>query len=411
MQSPTRILYLTSYSPVEKSYGAQLRTYQIASALQTVGEVDCVVVSHEDNHLAGPTTRGAVAVQREIRLQPVPPRSWWERLRCGIDPRFVDFHGHAVREPDRTAVLSQLPKYDLVWLHHLHTANVLAQWHWPRSVLDLDDIPSSFLRSVWQNGGTWEKRIRAGLRMPVALGRERLLRERFSLLTVCSEADRQCLPWPEDVHVIPNGFERPAKDPVRRLAAPRRIGFIGRFDHLPNSDGIRWFVRECWPAIKRDVPDCRLRLVGEGSEEMSGLAGPDIDRFGWLADAAEEIATWSAMIVPLRLGAGTRIKIAEAFSRKCPVVSTPLGAYGYDVTHGQELLLAGAPDTFAHACVTLLRDEATGSALADRAWRRFLDEWTWDSIAPRVWKTAEDCLRRNQADPKSAPSAGARSHE
>jgi glycosyltransferase involved in cell wall biosynthesis len=414
MQPSVRILYLTSYSPVEKSYGAQLRTHQIATALQAVGRVDCVVVSHEDAHLACPAPRGSIAVHREIRLRPVPLRSLWERLRCGLDPRFVNFHGHSVPESDRTSVLSRLRNYDLVWLHHLHTANVFSNWFWPRSVLDLDDIPSSFLRSVWQNGGDLGKRIRAGLRLPVALGRERLLGERFSVLSVCSEADRQRLPRSANVHVIPNGFERPAKDPVRHLAVPRRLGFIGRFDHLPNSDGVRWFLRESWPAIKQQLPDCRLRLIGEGSDSIRESAGPDIDRFGWLADPGEEIATWSAMIVPLRLGAGTRIKIAEAFSRKCPVVSTPLGAYGYDVTDGRELLLAGDARSFGNACVAMVRDAGAGADLADRAWQRYLGEWTWDRIAPRVCATAEDCIHlhktgrtlpRRAASPESCETA------
>jgi glycosyltransferase involved in cell wall biosynthesis len=398
MQSSIRILYLTSYSPVEKSFGAQLRTHHVANALQTLGQVDCIVVNHENSHPPEKESDSPVAVRHNILLQPVPRRSWWESLQCGIDPRFIDFHGHVVPGAERSSMLSRLPEYDLVWLHHLHTANVFGQWHWPRSVLDLDDIPSSFLRTVRQNGAGLGARIRAGLKIPVAQGRERLLRERFSILAVCSEADRQSLPWSENVHVIPNGFERPEKDPVRHLAIPPRIGFIGRFDHLPNSDGIRWFVEECWPAIKREIPECRLRLVGEGSDSMSNCTGPDIDRFGWLSDPTEEIATWSSMIVPIRLGAGTRIKIAEAFSRKCPVVSTPLGVYGYDVTHGKELLLADSPDSFANACVALARNEQAGSALAECAWRRFLEEWTWDRIAPRVLEAAEDCLRRSRGN-------------
>ena len=65
---------------------------------------------------------------------------------------------------------------------------------------------------------------------------------------------------------------------------------------------------------------------------------PDVDALGYVADAASEMATWSAMIIPVRLGGGTRVKIADAFSRKCPVVSTRLGAYGYDVQTGRELI-------------------------------------------------------------------------
>jgi len=93
------------------------------------------------------------------------------------------------------------------------------------------------------------------------------------------------------------------------------------------------------------------------------------------------------------VGAGTRVKVADGFSRKCPIVSTHLGAFGYDVRSGRELLLADKPDDFATACVSLIRDPTGASAMADRAYAAFLQNWTWDAIAPRVWAAAEDALR------------------
>ncbi len=79
-----------------------------------------------------------------------------------------------------------------------------------------------------------------------------------------------------------------------------------------------------------------------------------------MQDPAAEIATWSAMVIPIRLGAGTGVKIADGFSRKCPVVSTQLGAFGYDVQHGRELLLVRDDDpvAFASACVSLIGEPA-----------------------------------------------------
>jgi glycosyltransferase involved in cell wall biosynthesis len=399
MKRPIRILYLTSYSPAERPYGAQLRTYHIATALQALGQLDCVVVQHDDDQTLAPDPGSSIRVQRVIKLRPTAARSPWERLRCGLDARFVNYYGHSVAEQERMSVLSQVPAYDLVWLHHLHTANVFAQWSWPRSVLDLDDIPSSFYRTERQSGGGLARRLRAGFRMQMAKRRERLLGERFTVLSVCSDEDRRYLGLGGKVHVIPNGFERPAGEPLRRVVTPPRIGFIGRFDHRPNADGIHWFARECWPHVKQAVPDCRLRLVGKDSDGSLKPAGRDIDALGWLPDPAEEIATWSTMIVPVRLGAGTRIKIAEAFSRKCPVVSTPLGAYGYEVQDGRELLLADDPAAIANACVSLLRDQTRGSALAECAWQQFLKKWTWDSITPRILAAAEDCLQQSRLPP------------
>ncbi len=108
------------------------------------------------------------------------------------------------------------------------------------------------------------------------------------------------------MHVIPNGFERPQVVPVRTPANPPRLGFIGVFDHTPNVEGIHWFVTHCWPRVKQEIPNVRLRLVGRHSDGTLKPIGADIDALGWLPDPNPEIMTWTAMIVPILGGAGTR---------------------------------------------------------------------------------------------------------
>jgi glycosyltransferase involved in cell wall biosynthesis len=147
--------------------------------------------------------------------------------------------------------------------------------------------------------------------------------------------------------------------------------------------------------VKRDVPGARLRLVGKDSDAPWKPEASDVQALGYLTDPADEIATWSAMIVPVLHGAGTRVKIADGFSRKCPVVSTYLGAYGYDVRNGRELLLADDPREFAAACVAFIRDRTAARAITERAYKAFLEKWTWDAVAPRVCAAAKDALRLN----------------
>jgi glycosyltransferase involved in cell wall biosynthesis len=158
-------------------------------------------------------------------------------------------------------------------------------------------------------------------------------------------------------------------------------------------------VEKSWPRIKREIPNAKLRLVGKYTDGLLKPANPDVEGLGWIRDPSEEIATWSGMIVPIRLGAGTRVKVAEAFSRKCPLISTRLGARGYDCVDGKELLLADSPEAFARACIYVLQKPSDAAAMAERAWLRFLEQWTWDAIAPHVWATAEHCLRLASTSP------------
>ena len=174
MGIPIRILYLAPCRPTENAFGTQLRTLQIASALQTLGQLDFIVVKlEEDGGEVVHASDSAFAVRRVIKLRPVGARSMLERLRCGLDPKFMGYHGHAAPAEDRAYVAGELPQYDLVWLHHIRTANALGRWAWPRSVMDVDDVPSTYFRSVLQSTCSPRARLRARFDLRLARQRER----------------------------------------------------------------------------------------------------------------------------------------------------------------------------------------------------------------------------------------------
>lgn len=320
-----------------------------------------------------------------------------KKLRWAIDSSYLNVHGAVVAEADRARIEAILPNYDLVWVMNSRTPNILQKWAWQKAHLDLDDVPSTYYQARARNGLSPRERSKAKMLQYLMKRRELRWKERFATLSVCSEDDLRYLGGGERIHVIPNGFERPAIEPVRKpLPKPPRIGFIGLYDYEPNQEGVRWFLERCWSAIQQALPGVRFRLIGKGTDGPNGPKGPGIDALGFVEDSAAEIATWSAMVIPIRLGGGTRIKIADAFSRKCPVVSTSLGAYGYGAEDGKQLRLADTPEQFVAACVDVVRNRAEAEAMAERAWTEFLEKWTWDAIAPRVWAAAEDCMRRSR---------------
>jgi glycosyltransferase involved in cell wall biosynthesis len=221
--------------------------------------------------------------------------------------------------------------------------------------------------------------------------RENRLIGRFNVLVVCSEEDRKYLGNSTRIHVVPNGFDVPETVSLDEHTTPVRLGFIGLFHYKPNEEGVKWFIEEVWPSIRREVPEATLRLIGSGSEAFA-RSEHGIEGLGWVADPGPEIATWAAMVVPILRGGGTRIKIAEAFARRCAVVATSTGAYGYDVVAGRELLRADSPPAFASACVSLLRDSELRERLSANAFVKFQQSWTWDAIGSRVAAAVHACV-------------------
>jgi glycosyltransferase involved in cell wall biosynthesis len=393
-----RILYVTPWHSGTPKSASELRSDRIANVLQQLGKVEVVSVrDHHDN--ADPAIEDSAPASDDglcVGVHPLRHRGWKRKAHWLLDPRVAQPHGVAVDASAADVVRAAARDSDVIWFFKLRTANMFPDWSWPRSVVDVDDLPSQFERSMLSSIPA-HQRIATRLRAWSWQRRERLLAERFSVLTVCSEADRGYLAGlgvDAPVHVVPNGFDRPAVLPTRRLASPPRLGFIGVFDHAPNAAGVHWFTQHCWPLIKRRVPAARLRLVGRLTDGPMRPPGPDIDALGYIPEANEEMATWSAMVVPVRSGAGTRGKIAHALSQKCPVVSTRLGAYGYEPAHGRDMLLGDSAEEFADACVLAIQQPQVGAEIARRAWDRFVETWTWEAIGPQVLAAAQDCLAR-----------------
>lgn len=390
-----RILYVT---PLWPPCGARQRCLQVLDALQQIGKVELAILDKGSTdrsliELANASVRTEYAGQQVARSS----EGWIRKFVRKIDARSNYPDGWKVKDGSASHLIEHVNDFDLVWIFQLYSAEFFENRAWPRSVLDIDDVPSVYESSGVKTERGAVNRASAVFRSWAWKRREKLLSDRFTLLTVCSSEDREYLEKQghrAPIHVIPNGFKAPLLEPVRKVATPPRVGFIGHFSHFPNPDGLRWFFENCWPLIRREVPDARLRIVGPGSDGPLAPSGPDVDNLGWLANPSEEISTWALMIVPIRIGGGTRVKIAEAFSEKCPIVSTSFGAHGYAARHGEFMYVGDSSENFARACVHAIVQPEGAAQMAQRAWDEFLKKWSWDAIRPQVWAAAEDCLRR-----------------
>jgi polysaccharide biosynthesis protein PslH len=389
-----QILLLTSHCPFAPSYGTQLRLLNIARLLSHLGTVSFVITDNYERELDANISNFEFEVKLIARLTRSPRRRLPDWVRHELAADCITTEAFEVCDADRQTMKHLMAKADLCWIHGLQTANMFGIYHWPQSILDIDDIPSRFFASRAENASIISDKLMDYRRTMLWWRRERILNKRFSVITTVSEQDRRYLGGSSDNTVVPNGFNPPVTDHSKITSDPQRIGFIGNLNWFPNRDGVDWFISDVWPLIKLESSTVRLRLVGEGSNGPIMGTGPDIDGLGWVEDPSREIDSWSAMIVPVRCGAGTRVKIVEAFSKKCPVVSTARGAFGYEVQNGEEILLADDPKGFSSACLLVLRDKKLATKLRENAWSKFLAKWSWESIGPSVYDTVARCLQK-----------------
>jgi glycosyltransferase involved in cell wall biosynthesis len=387
-----RVLFVSQHCPHGATYGAQLRSLHIARILNESYTTGMVLVPY-----APPDERALDRVRSEFDLRGVffldAPRSGsmaW--LRRQLDPYCEFATGGGLVGDGLEQFWRIAADYDLIWFHGIHVPGALGRRTWPGAVLDIDDIQSQVHAGKMKQAKNLGAKLQGFHQHLVWRRREKVLLQRFGAVCVCSAPDRTYLGGGNRIHTIPNGFESPRIEPSRSPLNPPRIGFIGTLNYEPNIEGLKWFIREVWPLIKTRRGDARLRLVGMGTDAGIAGEGVDIDGLGFVEDVSAEVAGWTTSIVPINVGGGTRIKSAEAFSRKCPVVSTRLGAYGYSLESGRDLMLADSPGEMADACLKLIDDPKLAEHMAERSWRRFQSEWSWEAIAPRVGDAVEAIL-------------------
>lgn len=381
------------------SFGGQQRTSRIVEALGRVGDVSVWVLNNspEEDQVIHPEAFGGRCIG-VIRVRPVPPTGLVDRVRRQVSPRCLQIHGYMAVDSDVRELLGFAGSCDLVWIRYLTTANILGQWNYPRTVLDIDDVPSSCELTYLSQAQGILDRLRSSVRLWAARRREKLLGERFVAATVCNGSDVEKLSQTLPTFLIPNGFDMPAVEPSYTPAGEPLLGFIGLYSHIPNQQGVEWFIRNCWDRIKQAVPNARLRLIGKGTDGPLPVNSGGIDGLGYVADAASEFRRWSLMIVPIFIGGGSRVKVAEGFARKCPMVATELGAHGYACVNGKHILVADDPERFAQACIDILRNRDLGGALAEAGWELFVETCAWDGIQARIADVARRFVAPSSLD-------------
>jgi glycosyltransferase involved in cell wall biosynthesis len=185
-----------------------------------------------------------------------------------------------------------------------------------------------------------------------------------------------------DVAVVQSGFDPDAFRPTPGVAREReRLVFLGSMDYGPNVDGIVRFAREILPRIRAERPGVELDVVGgDPLPEVRALAGPGVHVTGRVDSVAPYLERASALVVPLAIGGGTRLKIVEALALATPVVSTTIGAQGLGLVHERHLLLADGAEAFAAATLKVLADPAAAARLG-RAGREYVHEhYRWEVL-------------------------------
>ena len=230
---------------------------------------------------------------------------------------------------------------------------------------------------------------------------ERAAVRRFPHVIAVSDRDRDemaAMTAPEHLSVVPTGVDVAEYGTAAGVDSCKPIVmFLGSMDWEANIDAVEYFCRDIWPAVRTAVPSARFRIVGRNPHaRVARLAGDTVEVTGTVPSVVEHLKEASVVVVPLRVGGGTRLKIFESMAAGRAVVSTSVGVEGLEVSSGLDVMLADDSAGFARAVAMLLNDAERRRTLGAAA-ARSASRYDWSVIA----LSFEQILRRAIEPPQT----------
>jgi hypothetical protein len=393
--------------PWPVTIGSHLRLAQVIAAARQLGETDLFsfVPARRDEPCVLPPEFSGIRLQTVVR--PPPRLSASRRLRWLVSSRLpIELISEDADTPRRRFEEWTAGRYDFVWFSKAATFELLGRPRLGPTVVDLDDLEDQKILSrlaagasdvAADGGGTAARGRRLVARTQAQMNAARWARLQRTVaadvdrVTLCSDLDAS-RSGIRNVVVVPNGYDAPDPPAGREeVADPPRLLLAGNFLYPPNADAARFLVMDILPRLKQSRPDVTVRLVGEPNDAVACLdAAPDVSVAGRVDAMEPELARADLVVVPVRYGSGTRVKIIEAAANRIPVVSTALGAEGLGFEDGRELIVADGAQDFAAACVRLLGEPELRRRLADQAQTAFLARFQWSSVRDRIRDLALD---------------------
>ena len=325
-------------------------------------------------------------------------RNQSEHWGAGVVQRYKDdLVELGVKIVERIVPALETEAYDVVMFeYYTFAVPYLAQvrWRQPQARILVDTIDLAYVRLTAKAGATKKaedvadaervKRIELGVYASVD-----------AILTI-SDAEKAMISkeLPSlPVDTIPLIIDvRPYK-PRSRLVRCSLI-FVGNFAHRANVDAIIFFCKEILPLIAATVPATRVDVVGnDAPPEVQLLASEHVFIRGYVQDLAALYEASDIAIAPLTWGGGLKGKVAEAMLHGLPVVTTTVGAAGFDLDPDSDALVRDSPQGFAEAVLRLFASDLEYERVRANGWRLAKERYSYEAVCGKLLTFFDALLR------------------
>lgn len=303
------------------------------------------------------------------------------------------------QSPMRGAIRKVIDSFkpDMIYADHVHMGVYIADFPQEQWLIDEHNVEYKILERCHEVEKGFLKRWVYASQAKRMKKMEAHLLNQAKLITCCSQDDQAlihqlCHRAHGQVLVVPNGVDLDYFKPkMSKDNNDQQVNliFTGSMDWMPNQDAILFLGEQILPLIWSKLPQAHLYVVGKNPPPaILDLAKTDkrIIVTGRVTDVRDYIALADIVLVPLRIGGGTRLKILEALAMKKTIISTTIGAEGIPLTHQKHIWLADEPKDFASAVEKIAQDNDLGVALGENGYELIKEHFGWDAIGAHLRK-------------------------
>lgn len=400
---PTRVLFLTHEPPLPLVSGARLRSFHLMRELAARGH-DVSLFALVPADPPGPGDRARLeALGERTELRPFAPSRLGRAARMAAGTALGRaFQRDYFRDPASVAAAHRLIgelQPDVIVVGQLYMEPYVPRELSAAVVFDSHNVEQRRVATMTRAGGLRALVARRQLK-PVA-AHEAAVVGRVDRTWAVSEEERRHFDAlaPGRVDLVPNGVDCDGLPLRAALPAAPEVLFLGRMDYGPNVDGVRHLLEDVVPHLRHR--DAVVRVVGANPPSLIGRLAEQsqltVEVTGFVPATEPYLDVARVLVVSLRSGGGTRLKILEALARGLPVVTTSLGCEGLGLEDGRDALIADEPAQLAACVDRLLDDDELCRTLARNGRATVEQRFDWRAIgeaAERSLATLRDGARQ-----------------
>jgi len=373
-----RVLVVSAYVPFPLSHGGAVRIHNLTA--RAAAEWDQILICFADTD-APPAPELLERFVEVVMVRRVGSHS----VAASERPEVVEeFSSLAFRAALRLAIRKWQPA--IAQLEFTQMAQYAADCAPARAILVEHDITFDLYQQLAQTDTDWDlhRELKLWRRFETAAWRD------MACVVTMSAKDAALVRGTQAV-ALPNGVDLDRFRVSERESEPGRLLFVGSFSHLPNLMAVAFFLDGAWRQVRQAEPDARLHIIAGANHEYFrdyqsrqvrlNLDQPGIEVEGFVADVRPAYERAAVVIAPLVASAGTNLKILEAMACGRPVVSTPAGVNGLDLSPGGDFILVHTGEEMADAIARLLASPEERRRLAVAGRKRVEESYGWDAIA------------------------------